>query len=90
MVNYYKHGNTVYRLDLENNTVMSFTNSEHSRAMTYSDNAPEAAQIMSHHFSASLNTSTRGDYPVVVSDESEFISAKATFKQYLTDANIEL
>jgi len=90
MVNYYKHGDTVYRLDLENNTVMSFTNSEHSRAMTFSDNAPQAAQIMAHHFSASLNTSVRGDQPVLLSDESEFFVAKTTFKEYLTNANIEL
>ena len=90
MANYYKHGNTVYKLDIEKNTVVSVTNSEYSRAIAISDNAPQAASIMNHHFSASLDKSQRGDYPIVLSNEEEFLDAKAAFNQYIVSHSLDI
>jgi hypothetical protein len=90
MKNYYRHGNTIHMFDIENNVVISVTNSEYSRAIAISDNAPNAANIMNNSFSSSLNVSQRGDYPIVLSNETEFLEVQSLIKDYLVSHSINI
>ena len=91
MKNYYRHGNTIHMLDLDNDVVISVTNSEHSRAIAISDNTPQAASIMNHSFSSSLNQVRRGgDEAIVLSTEEDFIEAQSLVTNYLVSHSVNI
>jgi hypothetical protein len=90
MKNYYRHGNTVFMLDMDSDVVISVTHSDFSKAIAITKDAPQAATIMNHSFSSSLNQSQRGDYPIILSDENEFNEQKALIKDYLVSHSINI
>lgn len=88
MIKYYRNGNTILKVDLDKNEIISVTNHPENKGIVYSFGTEGIAESMNNSLSSQVGILRPGGNVTVEVDELQFVEYKDEVRKYFVSGGV--